>query len=116
MKKAWIYVMLTCLFELLWVLGFNLASTWWHWGIVIVLILIDFHFLSKACEQIQTGTVYAVFAGAGTVGTALMDIFLFAGSFSLGKIIFMAILVLGVIGLKLADNQEEKNSEKGALL
>ncbi|KAB2329983.1 QacE family quaternary ammonium compound efflux SMR transporter [Cytobacillus depressus] len=114
-NKGWIYVFLTCLFELMWLYGFNEASTWWHWAIVIGIILIDFHFLPKACETLPTGTVYAVFAGVGTIGTALMDSYLFGGSFSLGKIVFIAILILGVIGLNIADNKEEKRAAKEAI-
>lgn len=109
-NQGWIYVFLTCLFELIWIYGFNEASTWWHWVIVIGIIFIDFHFLPKACETLPTGTVYAVFAGTGTVGTVLMDVFLFGGSFSLGKIFFIGVLVAGVIGLNIADNKAEKEA------
>lgn len=108
-NKSWIYVALTCLFELIWIYGFNTAGTWWQWGIVIGFIMIDFHFLPKACENLPTGTVYAVFAAVGTVGTALMDVFFFEGSLNIGKIIFIAILLAGVIGLKLADNKDERD-------
>ncbi|WP_054704086.1 SMR family transporter [Bacillus sp. JCM 19041] len=115
MNNGWYYVALTCLFELFWVFGFNVATTWWHWAIIIPIIIVDFYFLAKACEFLPTGTVYAIFAAAGTVGTALMDIFIFGGAFSIAKGIFMGILVLGVITLKLADNKgEQTNTEKGA--
>ncbi|WP_096436874.1 DMT family transporter [Alteribacter populi] len=114
MNKAWVYVILTCLFEWMWIFGFNVATTWWHWAIVITIILIDFYFLSKACESLPTGTVYAIFAGVGTVGTALMDVFIFGGSFSVAKGLFMGLLVAGVVGLKLADNKnEEDDIQKG---
>ncbi|QED46232.1 DMT family transporter [Cytobacillus dafuensis] len=108
--KAWFYVFLTCFFELIWVYGFNVANSWWHWVIIIGIILIDFHFLPKACENLPTGTVYAVFAGVGTIGTVLMDVFLFGESFSLGKVLFIVILIVGVIGLNIADNKEEKEA------
>lgn len=111
MSRDWMYVALTCLFELIWVFGFNTASTWWHWAIILVIIAVDFHFLSKACENLPTGTVYAIFAGIGTVGTTLMDVFIFGGEFSLAKAIFMVILVAGVIGLKLADNQHKEETD-----
>lgn len=110
MNRGWIFVILTCLFELFWVFGFNVASTWWHWLLIVIIIIIDFYFLAKACETLPTGTVYAIFAAAGTVGTALMDIYIFEGSFSLVKGFFMSMLVFGVILLKLSDNgakQEE---------
>ena len=115
MNKAWIYVVLTCLFELMWVYGFNTAETWWEWGIVIAIIAIDFHYLPKACASLPTGTVYAVFSGVGTVGTVLMDAFLFEGSFNPGMLLFIVLIVIGVIGLNLADNKsEEEESMKGA--
>jgi hypothetical protein len=39
MNKAWIYIILTCLFELFWVYGFNVATAWWHWSIVVAIKL-----------------------------------------------------------------------------
>lgn len=108
MNKAWIYVFLTCLFELFWIYGFNTAETWWQWGIVVMIILADFHFLPKACKTLPTGTVYAIFSGVGTIGTVFMDVFLFGGSINTGKIFFVGLIVIGVIGLNLADNREEK--------
>ncbi|USK69883.1 DMT family transporter [Peribacillus asahii] len=106
MNKSWLYLILTSVFELFWVYGFNVASTWWHWLLIATIILIDFYFLSKACEGIPTGTVYATFAGIGTTGTALMDAYVFGGFLSLGKIFFMVVLIIGVIGLNLADRKE----------
>lgn len=107
MSRGWMYVALTSLFELVWIYGFNVASVWWHWVPIVIFIFIDFYFLTKACELLPTGTVYAIFAAVGTLGTALMDILLFGQSISIGKIIFIFILVIGVISLKLADDAEE---------
>lgn len=108
MSKGWIYVGLTSLFELIWIYGFNVADAWWHWTFIIAFIIIDFYFLTKACELLPTGTVYAFFAGVGTLGTTLMDVFIFNETINLGKIIFIIILIAGVIGLKMADSMEEK--------
>ncbi|WP_188454777.1 DMT family transporter [Virgibacillus oceani] len=129
MNKSWIYVILTSLFELLWVYGFNTAHEWWHWLLIICAVPLDLHFLAKACESLPTGTVYAIFAAAGTVGTALMGVYVFNENLTTSKIIFMAILVAGVIGLKLSDGRDwdkgswwDKGSdplshkEKGAVL
>lgn len=108
MNKAWIYVFLTSFLELVWIYGFNVASTWWHWLILLPIIVLDFLILSKACESLPTGTVYAVFAAAGTVGTALMDIYFFDEHLTLAKIFFIVILVLGVIALNLTDDTNKK--------
>ncbi|WP_431027768.1 DMT family transporter [Lysinibacillus sp. LZ02] len=114
MNKSWMYVVLTSLCELLWIFGFNVASTWWHWAIIIPIIAVDFWFLSKACEGLPTGTVYAIFAAAGTVGTALMDIFIFNESFTAMKIVFICVIVIGVMMLNIADTISERKLQKEA--
>lgn len=113
MKKAWIYVALTSGFELVWIYNFNTAETWWQWALTLVFIFLDLHFLTKACESLPTGTVYAIFAAAGTAGTALMDVFLFDERLTFLKILFMGLILIGVIGLKIADDlPERKRAQK----
>lgn len=110
MNKAWIYVFLTSLFELIWIYGFNAASAWWHWIFILTFIVMDLQFLAKACEGLPTGTVYAVFAAAGTVGTALMDIYIFQDNLTVEKMLFIGLILLGVIGLNLSDTQSKEKS------
>ncbi|WP_144036125.1 DMT family transporter [Sporosarcina koreensis] len=113
MQKAWLYVAATSFFELVWIFGFNTASEWWHWIPIVAFIFVDFHFLTKACAALPTGTVYAIFAAVGTIGTALMDVLFFGQTLSGGKLFFIAVLVAGVIGLKLADGRDEKTQTEG---
>ena len=113
MNKGWIYVGLTSFFELVWILGFNIASVWWHWIFIVGFIFVDFYFLTKACEMLPTGTVYAIFAAIGTLGTSLMDVFIFNETINAGKIFFIVILIIGVAGLKMADSLEEQKIQEG---
>lgn len=108
MNKAWIYVFLTSLFELFWIYGFNVASTWWHWLVIASLLVMDLFFLAKACASLPTGTVYAIFAAAGTVGTALMDVYLFGEDLTSMKLLFIGVIIMGVIGLNIADQLTER--------
>lgn len=108
MNKAWIYVFLTSLFELIWLFGFNVASEWWHWIFILTFIYFDLQFLAKACEGLPTGTVYAVFAAAGTIGTVLMDAFLFDVPVTSSKLFFIGVVLVGVIGLNLSDHQPKE--------
>ena len=110
-SRGWTYVVLTCIFELLWIYGFNAAESWPHFILIALIIVADFYFLEKACETIQTGTVYAIFSAVGTVFTALMDTLIFNVEFTIAKGFFIALLIAGVISLKLAEN-EETQSEK----
>lgn len=115
MNKSWMYVGLTSLCELLWIYGFNVASDWWHWGLIIPLIVVDFWLLAKACEGLPTGTVYAIFAAAGTIGTSLMDVYLFDQVFTSFKVVFICIIIVGVIMLNVADTLAEKNVQRGVV-
>lgn len=112
MNKSWIYVLLTSLSELVWVYGFHIASTWWEWLIIVIFIMMDLHFLAKACETLPTGTVYAIFAGAGTIGTFLMDVFLFNEHVNFVKVFFIIMVLVGVIGLKISDDKKVKGVEQ----
>ena len=103
-SRGWTYVVLTCIFELLWIYGFNAAESWPHFILIALIIVADFYFLEKACETIQTGTVYAIFSAVGTVCTALMDTLIFNVEFTIAKGFFIALLIAGVISLKLAEN------------
>lgn len=105
-SRGWTYVVLTCIFELLWIYGFNAAESWPHFILIALIIVADFYFLEKACETIQTGTVYAIFSAVGTVCTALMDTLIFNVEFTIAKGFFIALLIAGVISLKLAENEE----------
>src|SRR5699024_9751148 len=110
MKKAWIYVALTSGFELDWIYNFNTAETWWQWGWTLLFIFLDLHFLTQTFESLTTENVYAIFAAASTVGTALMDVFLDEEILTYIKVIFMGLILIGVIGLKLADELPQKDS------
>ena len=105
-SRGWTYVVLTCIFELLWIYGFNAAESWPHFILIALIIVADFYFLEKARETIQTGTVYAIFSAVGTVCTALMDTLIFNVEFTIAKGFFIALLIAGVISLKLAENEE----------
>ncbi len=110
MNKAWFYVFLTSLFELIWLYGFNVASEWWHWIFILTFIYFDLQFLAKACQGLPTGTVYAIFAAAGTIGTVLMDAYLFNVEITPDKLFFIAIVLIGVIGLNLSDYKPKEKT------
>ncbi|OCG22894.1 ligand-binding protein SH3 [Gilliamella sp. wkB108] len=104
MNKEWAFVVLTCFFELCWILGFSIATELWQWMIIITLILIDFTFLTNACKTIPTGTVYAIFSGVGAVGATIIDMLLFGKEIKAIQIFFVALIIIGVVQLKRTDS------------
>ena len=55
--KYYLYLIGTCLSEIVWVVGFNIANGWLDWFYVILFVTFDFYLLSKACEGLPTSTV-----------------------------------------------------------
>ena len=53
-------------------------------------------------KSLPVGTSYAVWVGVGAVGTATLGIFLLGESASVGRLLSLALIVAGIIGLKLA--------------
>ena len=60
MSRSWQYVVLSCLLEITWVFGFNVAVEIWHWGVILILIGIDFYLLTKACEELSQKGSFAL--------------------------------------------------------
>jgi len=108
---AWIYLLIAGMTEVIWAIGLKEAH-----GFTLLIpsivtmffIVVSFFLFAKAMETIPIGTAYAIFTGIGAVGTAIVGIFLFNEGAGGGKLFFLVLLLVGLIGLKLADGQEEK--------
>ncbi|WP_369903477.1 multidrug efflux SMR transporter [Bacillus manliponensis] len=107
----WIYVIIAGIIEIFWVIGLKTASTPLEWISVIIAIAISFYLLFKAYAKLPVGTVYAVFTGLGAGGIVLTEIFIFGEPFSIVKILLIALIFVGVIGLKrVTDEKQEKEA------
>lgn len=109
MSKQWMYVLLAGIVEIIWVTGLNYSTTIMEYTATIVAIVFSFILLIKATQYLPVGTVYAVFAGIGAAGTVIVETVFFGVPFNSLKIIFIAILLLGVIGLKLLSDQQNRS-------
>ncbi|MEG0384481.1 DMT family transporter [Solibacillus cecembensis] len=111
MTKYWLLVLLAGLIEIIWAMGLKYASTLWMWGGVVVLIVLSFYILIIANDKLPVATVYAVFTGIGTAGTVIVETVLFNEPFSLAKIGFISLLLVGVIGLKLVSDEPKETRD-----
>ncbi len=60
------------------------------------------YLLALALRDLPVGVGYAVWAGIGAVGTVLVGIIFFKESKGLLKMLFMLLVILGIVGLRLA--------------
>ncbi len=107
MQKTWIQVVVAAIFEVGWVIGLKHAANTIEWGLTAVAVIVSFYLMIHASSKLPVGTVYAVFVGLGTVGTVLTEIVLFDEPVKLMKVIFVALLLLGVVGLKVLTPKED---------
>lgn len=61
-----------------------------------------FVFLSLALKEIEVSIAYAIWSGIGVVGTLILGNLLFRESISVEKVICMALIITGIVGLQLA--------------
>lgn len=111
MNKEWLKVVIASIFEVIWVIGLKHAGSALEWGITVIGIIVSFYLMIMAGKYLPVGTVYAVFVGLGTAGTVLSEILLFDEPIELAKVLLIALLIIGVIGLKVVT--EEPLSERG---
>jgi quaternary ammonium compound-resistance protein SugE len=64
----------------------------------------SFYLLVLAIKTLPLGTAYAVWTGMGAVGVAVLGIILFKESADWYRLLSIALVIAGIIGLKLTDS------------
>ncbi len=101
----WFYLSLAGLVEIIWAIGLKYTEGFtrlWPSVITIVAMVASVWFLALALRTIPVGTGYAVWTGIGAVGTAMLGIVLFAEPATAARVACIALIVAGILGLKLA--------------
>ncbi len=71
--------------------------------VTLVLVLVSLYLLGLALRTIPIGTGYAVWTGIGTAGTVIIGVLAFSEPVSLPRLICVAMILAGIVGLKLFD-------------
>lgn len=104
--SPWAYLLVAGLFEMGWPLGFKLSQVtrfkWLFIALAVVSMALSSFFLWLAQRQIPIGTAYAVWTGIGAAGTFLLGIAFFGDLAGPLRLLSFALIVVGVIGLKLS--------------
>ena len=102
---TWIILVLAGLFEIVWAVGLKYTHGFTRLGPSVVTVggmLVSFWLLALAMKTLPRGTAYAVWVGIGTIGAFVAGIVLFGESASWLRIASVALIVLGLVGLKLS--------------
>ena len=101
----WMILVLAGLFEIGWAIGLKYTdgfSKLWPTVGTVASMVISLGLLGVAMKTLPVGTAYAVWVGVGAVGTAILGIVLLGEPANAGRILSLALIVAGIVGLKLA--------------
>jgi quaternary ammonium compound-resistance protein SugE len=103
---AWVYLIAAGLFEVGWPIGLKWAQDPRKLIVGMVMavgcLIVSGVLLYLAQREIALGTAYAVWTGIGAAGTFLLGVWAFGDPGSLGRYLAVALIITGVVGLKLA--------------
>ena len=102
---AWTILVIAGLFEVGWAIGLKYTDgftrLWPTVGTVLAMI-VSLWLLGVAMKSLPVGTAYAVWVGVGAVGTVLLGILLLGEPANAGRLVSIALIIAGIVGLKLA--------------
>jgi quaternary ammonium compound-resistance protein SugE len=100
----WIYLIVGGLLEPLWIISLEKSKGFKRigWGIAAaVLIVASPYFLSLAMKEIPMGTAYSIWTGLGAVFTLIAGRMVYGERIKAARMLFVAMIVSGVVGLEL---------------
>jgi quaternary ammonium compound-resistance protein SugE len=101
---AWFLLVIAGLFEVAWAIGLRYSDgftrLWPSVGTAVALIA-SMALLGISLKTLPLGTAYAVWTGIGTIGTALLGMLLFREPATTARLVCIALIVAGIVGLKL---------------
>ena len=101
----WIILVLAGLFEVGWAIGLKYTEGFtrlWPTVGTIAAMAVSLGLLGVAMKSLPVGTAYAVWVGVGAVGTVILGIVLFDEPSNTLRLASVALIVAGLVGLKLA--------------
>ncbi|EHM51823.1 quaternary ammonium compound efflux SMR transporter SugE [Yokenella regensburgei] len=102
---SWLILVVAGLLEVVWAVGLKYTHGFSRLVpsvITAVAMIASVALLSWAMKSLPVGTAYAVWTGIGAVGAAITGILLLGESASVARIASLALIVAGIIGLKLS--------------
>ncbi|MBC7936581.1 MAG: hypothetical protein H7Y86_14620 [Rhizobacter sp.] len=117
---AWIYLFIASLFEIAWTYSLKLLDMrkvgdikWLYFfnnpaGLIVLLPLLGYIFFglaniicfSAAIKSIPAATAFSVWMGITLIGLKIVDISIFKQPYHLSQFFFIALILVGIVGLK----------------
>ena len=102
---SWIILFFAGLFEVGWAVGLKYTDGFSKplpTALTIGAMAVSLGLLGLAMKELPLGTAYAIWTGVGAVGTVIAGIILFGESMALFRLASVALIICGLIGLKIS--------------
>lgn len=100
---AWTLLVVAGLLEIVWSVSMKASDGFTrhlYTGITLVAAWLSFWLLGLAMKSLPVGTAYAIWTGIGAVGAAIVGMVLFKEPVTAARIVCIAAIVAGILGLK----------------
>ncbi|AFY20943.1 MULTISPECIES: quaternary ammonium compound efflux SMR transporter SugE [Pseudomonas] len=102
---SWIILFFAGLFEVGWAVGLKYTDGFTRplpTVLTVAAMAISLGLLGLAMKELPLGTAYAIWTGVGAVGTVIAGIILFGESMALVRLASVALIISGLVGLKVS--------------
>ena len=106
-RYAWALLIVAGAFEIAWIWTLKMTDGYtrlWPTLATIPLALCSTGLLAMAMKGLPMGTAYAIWVGIGAVGAVMIGIFMYNEPATLLRFLCIALIVAGIIGLKLVSD------------
>ncbi|MFG0633139.1 quaternary ammonium compound efflux SMR transporter SugE [Pseudomonas sp. xss_2] len=104
---SWIILFFAGLFEVGWAVGLKYTDGFTRplpTVLTVGAMVISLGLLGLAMKELPLGTAYAIWTGVGAVGTVIAGIILFGESMALVRLLSVALIITGLVGLKVSSS------------
>ncbi|WP_436715093.1 multidrug efflux SMR transporter [Roseiconus lacunae] len=101
---SWLFLFVAGLLEAGWAVGLKLTAGFTKpvpSVLTIAAIVASMYLLAVAARTLPIGTAYAVWVGIGTFGAIVLGVIFLDEPISAGRIFFLVLLLVSIIGLKM---------------
>jgi quaternary ammonium compound-resistance protein SugE len=102
---AWLLIVIAGVFEMAWAVGLKYSDGFSRLVpsvLTVAAMAASIGCLGIALKSLPVGTAYAVWTGIGAAGTAVLGMYLFEEPATLLRLGSIALVVAGIVGLRLA--------------
>ena len=113
---AWLLLFIAGLLEIVWSLGLKYTHGFTRLAPSVITgaaMVASMYLLALAARTLPIGTAYAVWVGIGAAGAALGGVVLFGEAMPPRRIVFLAMLIVAIVGLKLTAGTPGTAGEAG---